>query len=74
MNTPTHTDERLTALEIKTSFQEEALEHLNAVVVRQQQDIARLQLALAELKHLQGQDAGQADALRSLRDELPPHY
>ena len=74
MNTPhdTDTDARLTELEIKASYTEDTLDRLNAVVVRQQNQIDLLLRELAELK-LQGPgDDGMAP--RSLRDELPPHY
>jgi SlyX protein len=67
------TDKRLTELEIKASFSEDLLDHLNQAIVRQQQQIDAL---LAEVRHLRQQlpaaDAGVS--VRSLRDELPPHY
>lgn len=67
------TDKRLTELEIKASFSEDLLDHLNQAIVRQQQQIDAL---LAEVRRLREQmpaaDAG--GSVRSLRDELPPHY
>lgn len=66
-------DQRLTDLEIKASFQEDALDQLNAVVVRQQQQIDGLLRALADLR-AQLPDADAPRMFRSLRDELPPHY
>lgn len=67
------TDQRLTELEIKASFSEDLLDHLNQAIVRQQQQIDAL---LNEVRHLRQQipaaDAG--GTVRSLRDELPPHY
>ena len=72
MDQAPHTEQRLTDLEIKASFTEDTLDRLNAVVVRQQQQI---DLLLRELTALREQDAGaQAPVFRSLRDELPPHY
>lgn len=65
-------DARLTELEIKLSFQEDALEQLNQVVVRQQQQIDLLIRELTDLK-AQGPSA-ELPSFRSLRDELPPHY
>ncbi len=66
-------EQRLTDLEIKASFQEDALDQLNAVVVRQQRQIDGLLRELAELRnHLPDPDATPTP--RSLRDELPPHY
>jgi SlyX protein len=70
MNEP---DQRLTDLEIKVSFQEDALDQLNAVVVRQQRQIDALLRELADLRNrMPDTDAGPVP--RSLRDELPPHY
>lgn len=67
-------DARVTELEIKLSFCEDLLETLNATVIHQQQQIDRLQ---AEVRVLREQLASGEPAdgpLRSLRDELPPHY
>ena len=72
MDPSLHTEQRLTDLEIKASFTEDTLDRLNAVVVRQQQQIDLLLRALAVLRE-QGA-SGEAPAFRSLRDELPPHY
>ncbi len=66
-------DQRLTDLEIKVSFQEDALDQLNAVVVRQQRQIDALLHELAALRDLLP-DADAPRPFRSLRDELPPHY
>ncbi len=72
MEHPHDTDQRLTELEIKASFTEDLLDHLNQTIVRQQQQI---DLLLREVGALRQQTA-QSDAgtFRSLRDELPPHY
>ena len=65
-------EQRLTDLEIKASFAEDLVDQLNAVVVRQQDQIDRL---LRELKHLREQLPAEDISIgRSLRDELPPHY
>ena len=61
--------ERLEALEIKAAYADDLLEELNLAVFRQQQQIELLQ---EQLRQLPG-DAG-GGAIRSLRDELPPHY
>ena len=75
MTAPDATDQRLTELEIKASFQEDLLDQLNQVIVRQQQDIAQLRRDMDTLRQqaLQATDAGPG-LLRDLRDELPPHY
>jgi SlyX protein len=68
-------DRRLTELEIKASFQEDLLDQLNQVIVRQQRDIAQLVRDVDTLRQ-QAQQAADAGPglLRDLRDELPPHY
>lgn len=66
-------DQRLTDLEIKASFQEDALDQLNAVVVRQQRQIDLLLRDLADLRS-QLPDPDAPRTARSQRDELPPHY
>ncbi len=63
---------RIEALEIKASYSEDLLETLNLTVYRQQQTIDRL---LQELRQLRDQmPAPGSGTVRSLRDELPPHY
>ncbi len=66
-------EQRLTDLEIKASFHEDAVDQLNAVVVRQQRQIDALLRALALLRD-QLPDVDAPRLLRSLRDDLPPHY
>ncbi|MBI2732085.1 MAG: SlyX family protein [Aquabacterium sp.] len=65
-------DKRLTDLEIKAGFTEDLLDHLNQLVVRQQQQIDLLISEVIQLRQ-QASDAGTG-TFRSLRDELPPHY
>lgn len=66
------TDHRLTELEIKVSFNEDLLDQLNQIVIRQQQQIDALLRELVELRQ-QMPPAG-ASAFRQAGDELPPHY
>ena len=66
-------ERRLTDLEIKASFNEDLVEHLNLTIARQQQQIDRLLRELAQLQQQQAPEGGSA-GFRSLRDELPPHY
>ena len=65
-------DHRLTELEIKASFNEDLLDQLNQVVIRQQQQIDAL---LREVERLRQQipDAGNGVFSRA-GDDLPPHY
>ncbi|MFO1337882.1 MAG: SlyX family protein [Burkholderiaceae bacterium] len=66
------TDRRLMALEIKASYTEDLIDHLNDAIVRQQ---ALIDALVQELRALRAQMPGdQPGMARSLRDELPPHY
>lgn len=72
MTTPTHTEDRLTQLEVKASFAEDLLDKLDQIIIRQQEQIDRLEREVQWLR----QQAPPEDmaAPRNLRDELPPHY
>jgi len=71
MTHPDPTQERLTDLEIKTSFTEDMLDEINQTLYRQQQQIDQL---TRELLLLRQQSAEAADPVRGARDDLPPHY
>jgi SlyX protein len=72
MNDSQHVDRRLTELEIKASFAEDLIDHLNETILRQQ---ARIDLLIREVGELKQRTPERgADAAGSLRDELPPHY
>ena len=76
MSDPHATDQRLTELEIKASYADDLLDHLNEVVARQQQQIDLLVREVARLNRQLGENAaasGGAGA-RDLRDEIPPHW
>ena len=66
------TDHRLTELEIKASFNEDLLEQLNQVIIRQQQQIDALLREVAELRQ-RVPDVGSGVFSRA-GDDLPPHY
>ena len=66
------TDQRLTDLEIKLSFQEDALDQLNAIIVRQQQALDWLVREVRQLRAQIPQDS--APRLLGAQDEVPPHY
>lgn len=72
MDTLQALEQRITDLEIKASFAEDTVEQLNAVIVRQQEQIDRLIRELVELRDRAA--AAEPGGVRSLRDELPPHY
>ena len=65
-------DQRLTELEIKASFTEDLLEQLDKVIIRQQQQIDLLIREVTELR--QPANDGSPGNVRSLRDDLPPHF
>jgi SlyX protein len=65
-------ENRLTELEIKVSFQEDLLDKLDQIIIRQQQQLDAL---LREVVDLRQQSPQPGDAQqRNLRDDLPPHY
>ena len=66
------TDHRLTELEIKASFNEDLLDQLNQVIIRQQGQIDALLRQVAQLH----QQMPEASGLTFSRpgDDLPPHY
>jgi SlyX protein len=72
MSLPDDTQRRLTDLEVKFSFTEDLLEHLNVTVAKQQEQIDLLLRELLQLRRQSGGDEGPS--FRSLRDEIPPHY
>jgi SlyX protein len=65
-------ERRLMELEVKASYADDLLDVLNTLVTRQQAQIDRL---LEEVANLRRRGEDHADPhMRSLRDELPPHY
>ena len=72
MENPDDLNRRLMELEIKASYAEDLLEQLNQTIYRQQQQI---DLLLREVGGLRQQlPEGSTPVLRSLREDLPPHY
>lgn len=66
------TEDRLTALEIKSSYSEDLLDELNLIIYRQQQQIDRLVAALEDLRRRMPE--GGPNTSSHARDEIPPHY
>lgn len=66
------TEDRLTALEIKSSYNEDLLDELNLTIYRQQQQIDRLTAALEDLRRRMPESG--PNILGNARDEIPPHY
>lgn len=76
MTQPNDIEKRLTDLEVKASFTEDLVDHLNETLVRQQQQIDLLVREVARLNRQLGENAaasGGAGA-RDPRDEIPPHW
>ena len=66
------TERRLMELEIKLSFTEDLVDHLNQQVATQQTQIDALLREVRAMRQQAPEDG--PPAFRSLRDELPPHY
>ena len=64
-------EQRIDDLEIKASFSDELLGQLNAIVARQQMEIAAL---IREVQHLREQIPPRQNLSTNLLQELPPHY
>ena len=67
-------DKRLTDLEIKASLAEDLVDRLDQVIVRQQEQIDLLMREVARLAQRAEPSGDDMATLRSLRDEIPPHY
>ena len=65
-------EKRLTDLEVKASFNEDLVDHLNALVTRQQQQIELLMREVGKLKERAPDSGGGAP--RDPREDVPPHY
>jgi SlyX protein len=65
------TDERVTELEIRLSFQNDRIEQLDQVVRDQFARMEDLERRLSELRQQIDEAPGEAN---SLADEKPPHY
>ena len=72
MKNPDTTEQRLTNLEIKATYTEDLVEHLDQIIARQQQQIDLLLREVTELR--QPAPEGTLNTGRSLRDDLPPHF
>jgi SlyX protein len=66
-------DKRLTDLEVKASFTEDLVDHLNDLVTRQQAQIDLLIREVGKLKD-RAPDTGAGMATRDPREDVPPHY
>lgn len=64
--------DRLTELETRLAFQDDAIEQLNAVITRQDKDIRQLQHQLQEVVRQTRQLHEQLDP--EVTDDAPPHY
>ena len=65
-------DKRLTDLEVKASFTEDLVDHLNDLVARQQEQIDLLIREVGKLKDRAPESGG--GATRDPREDVPPHY
>jgi SlyX protein len=64
---------RLMDLEVKASFSEDLVDHLNDLVARQQEQIDLLIREVGKLKD-RAPDTGGGAGTRDPRDDIPPHY
>lgn len=65
-------NEKITDIEIRLTYQESALQELNDVIVKQQNQIDKL---IADVNRLRRQLDSSAELVRSQSEETPPpHY
>lgn len=62
-------EKRITDLEMRISFQDATIDELNAVITKQQDELAMLTAQIKKIKE-QLSDVGQVDAAHA----KPPHY
>jgi SlyX protein len=72
MDTSPNTEQRLIDLEIKASFNEDLLDKLDQIIIRQQQQIDLLTQEVTRLR--QPVPNGGTGIPRDARDDMPPHY
>ncbi|APC17870.1 hypothetical protein BLL42_19835 [Pseudomonas frederiksbergensis] len=65
-------EERVTELESRLAFQDDAIEAMNDVLVTQQRVVERLQLQMAALLKRQEEMVGQFESFEE--EAPPPHY
>ena len=74
MGAPEDFSKRVDELESRMAFQDDLLEGLNDVVVRQARELEQLRQQIAQLKsQLSALDTSSGDA-PAPEDEIPPHY
>ncbi|MEY4345157.1 MAG: hypothetical protein RL032_989 [Pseudomonadota bacterium] len=68
------TDDRITELEIKASFNEDLLDKLDQVIIRQQTQIDALSREVIALRQQASSAPTGGSQGTNAQDELPPHY
>ncbi len=70
----TKMDDAIIELQMKVSFQDSLLEELNQVIVDQQDQLSRLELAIETLKVQMNTMQTSMHQENSQQHEIPPHY
>ena len=65
-------DEAARDLQMRVTYQEDEIKHLNRTVARQQAELDALRKQLAQLRDLVAAVASESGTAREL--EVPPHY
>lgn len=69
-----HLEDRITELEIKASFNEDLLDKLDQVIIRQQTQIDALSREVIALRQQATSAPNSEPRGTNALDELPPHY
>ena len=67
-------EDRITELEIKASFNEDLLDKLDQVIIRQQTQIDALSREVIALRQQAASAPAGGPSGTNAQDELPPHY
>jgi len=67
-------EDRITELEIKSSFHEDLLDKLDQVIIHQQTQIDALCREVIALRRQATSASSDAPRVTNAQDELPPHY
>lgn len=70
----TELETRLIEFEIRLSHQDDTLEALNQVIIKQQRDIDGLQGEISQLKQRLQSVSAAGDVIAAEQEPRPPHY
>lgn len=70
----TNTEDKIIEIETKLAFQEQTIDELNEVIIKQQKAIDKLTLQLQQLNSKIEEESQHWGNEAAMQDEKPPHY